>query len=74
MENRGKIAIEWLDNTYDDVFGTYTSSGAKVWLGDELILDRTPSEISDYTREEVIHDLLVKLGYEVHYIGETSFD
>lgn len=75
LENRGKIVIEWLDNTYEDDLGTYLSSGARVWLDDELILDRSPSETSDYTREEVIHDLLVKLGYEVRYIEkETDFN
>jgi hypothetical protein len=47
LENRGKIAIEWLDNTYEDDLGTYFSSGAKVWLDDELILDRYPSETSE---------------------------
>lgn len=68
LESLGKIVIDWLDETYEDDIGAYITSGARVWLNGVLILDRTPSETSDYTREEVIHDLLVKLGYEVGYV------
>lgn len=72
LESLGKIVIDWqTDFCHNDL-----CEGAMIYKDGELFLDRHPDVVRgyDYTREEIMHDLLVKLGYEVEYIEETNSD
>lgn len=76
LESLGKIVIDWQSDHSIHRWGTYICEGAMIYKDGELFLDRHPDAVRgyDYTREEIIHDLLVKLGYEVVYIEETNSD
>lgn len=58
------IHITWKWKVHHDHCGAY---GALVTLNGEPILDYNPEPhtVYDWTPEEIIHDLLMKLGYSV---------
>lgn len=62
-----------MENSYEDEYGRYLCSGAKVWLDGKLIINRPPTEFTDYTEEEIIDELLRKLGYSVSYTEEFNY-
>ena len=72
MEKTGPIVIKWLFDEREDCGCAY---GCKVVWDGKTLLDMTPKSDpfnpKDYTPEEVIHELLKKLGYKV--ISTHSF-
>lgn len=68
-EETGEIVIDWQEDWYDYGGGPFVCYGAMIYKDGEVLLDRHPDAHKDYdyTPEEIIHDLLVKLGYKVRY-------
>lgn len=73
-EEMGCIVIEWLHRHYDYkerfLLSYFDHYGARVWLNGSLYLDREPTSTKSYTREEVMHDILEKLGYKSKFFKE----
>ena len=61
------IHIAWKWKVKHDEYGTVPAYGALVTLNGEPILDYNPEPctVNDWTPPEIIHDLLMKLGYSV---------
>lgn len=66
------IHIMWKWKVKHDEYGNVPAYGALVTLNGEPILDYNPEPrtVNDWTPEEIIHDLLMKLGYSV--ISDTA--
>lgn len=61
------IHIAWKWKVKHDQYGTVPAYGAIITLNGETIMnyDPEPETWKDWTPEEIIHDLLLKLGYTV---------
>lgn len=68
-EEAGEIVIDWQEAWGEDECGSVVCYGAMIYKDGWVLLDRHPDTHKnyDYTPEEIIHDLLVKLGYKVRY-------
>ena len=66
------IHIAWKWKVKHDQYGTVPAYGAIITLNGETIMnyDPEPETWKDWTPEEIIHDLLMKLGYSV--ISDTA--
>lgn len=66
------IHIMWKWKVHHYHYGAVPAYGALVTLNGEPILDYNPEPrtVNDWTPEEIIHDLLMKLGYSV--ISDTA--
>ena len=70
LDSIGEIVIDWQEAWGEDEWGSVVCYGAMIYKDGEVLLDRhpDPNKDYDYTPEEIIHDLLVKLGYKVKYV------
>lgn len=70
LDSIGEIVIDWQEAWGEDEWDTAICYGAMIYKDGEVLLDRHPDPHKDYdyTPEEIIHDLLVKLGYKVKYV------
>lgn len=61
------IHIAWKWKVKHDEYGTVPAYGAVVSLNGKIILNYEPEPETwkDWSPEEIIHDLLLKLGYSV---------
>ena len=68
-EETGEIVIDWQTDWGEGEWGPFVCYGAMIYKDGKVLLDRHPDahKYYDYTPEEIIHDLLVKLGYKVRY-------